>query len=217
MIAPEGNDAVTEPSPAVRVKICGIRSDDGARAAVDAGADMIGLNFWPGSRRFVEVGAATRIAGRVPAAVWCVGVFVDATRAQVDEVRREVRLDAIQFHGDEPDEILGGWPVPVIRALRLRSAADADRAAAIPADYLLCEGASEAGPGGVGATFDWSWARALPARRLFLAGGLDPDNVAEAVRTVRPFAVDVASGVESSPGVKEPALVAAFVKHAKAA
>lgn len=215
MTSPADRD-VDAPTP-VRVKICGIRSDDGARVAVDAGADMIGLNFWPGSRRFVEIGAAARIAGTVPATVWCVGVFVDASRAHVDEVRREVRLDAIQFHGDESDEMLHGWPVPVIRALRLRSAEDATRAASIPADYLLCEGASESGPGGVGARFEWSWARSLPARRLFLAGGLDPDNVAEAVRTLRPFAVDVASGVESSPGVKEPALVAAFVKHAKAA
>lgn len=217
MIAPAEAGAGAAGRGAVRVKICGVRTVAAARDAVAAGADMIGLNFWPGSRRFVETRDAARIAREVPSPTWCVGVFVDASRERIEEIRREVRLDAIQLHGAEPAEMLRGWPVPVIRAVRLRGEEDAARASSLPADFLLCEGASEAGPGGHGARFDWSWARALPAERLFLAGGLDPGNVAEAVRAVRPFAVDVASGVESSPGVKEPALVAAFVKHAKAA
>ena len=179
---------------------------------------MVGLNFHPGSKRYVECDEAVRIAESLPAGVWCVGVFVDRSREEIEQVRGRVRLDAIQLHGDEPAEMLRGWPVPVIRALRLRSAEQASGLASGPAaDFFLCEGASDRGHGGVGARFDWDWARVFPAARLFLAGGLDPANVAEAVRTVRPFAVDVASGVESSPGVKEPARVAEIVKNAKAA
>ena len=205
-------------APAVRVKICGVRSVDDALAAVRAGADMIGLNFHPASRRYVEREEASRISAAIPASVWCVGVFVDRVREEIEEVRAKVRLDAIQLHGDEPTEMLQGWRVPVIRAVRLRSGEDATRAVReFCPDFFLCEGVSERGHGGVGARFDWTWAEAFPADRLFLAGGLDPGNVAEAVRAVRPFAVDVASGVESSPGRKEPALVAEFVNNAKAA
>ena len=205
-------------APAVRVKICGVRSVDDALAAVRAGADMIGLNFHPASRRYVEREEASRISAAIPASVWCVGVFVDRVREEIEEVRAKVRHDAIQLHGDEPTEMLQGWRVPVIRAVRLRSGEDATRAVReFCPDFFLCEGVSERGHGGVGARFDWTWAEAFPADRLFLVGGLDPGNVAEAVRAVRPFAVDVASGVESSPGRKEPALVAEFVNNAKAA
>jgi len=202
----------------VRVKICGVRSVDDAMVAVRAGADMVGLNFHPASKRHVERELAASIAENVPASVWCVGVFVDRSRAEIEQVCAEVRLDAIQLHGDEPAEMLRGWPVPVIRALRLESAEQAALASReVAPDYFLCEGSSDRGHGGVGARFDWTWAGAFPADRLFLAGGLDPGNVADAVRAVRPFAVDVASGVESSPGRKEPALVAEFVRNAKAA
>lgn len=202
----------------VRVKICGIRTPAEAASAVAAGADMIGLNFSPQSRRYVEPVRAVEIAAVVPASVWKVGIFVDAAREEIARIQHEVGLTAIQLHGDEPPDLLRGWQVPVIRALHLRSAKDAERAAeALSPDYFLCEGASAAGVGGVGASFDWRWALPLPPERLFVAGGLTPENVAQVVRRLRPFAVDVASGVESSPGVKEPARVAAFVEHAKAA
>jgi phosphoribosylanthranilate isomerase len=133
-------------------------------------------------------------------------------------VRREVDLSAIQLQGDEPAELVRGWPVPVIRAVRLSSESEARAASrTLVADYVLVEGRVEGAFGGVGARFPWRWAEAFPAARLFVAGGLTPENVAEAVRALRPFAVDVATGVESAPGVKEPARVAAFVEHAKAA
>lgn len=210
--------SASAPGGPVRVKICGVKSVDDALVAVRAGADMVGLNFHPGSKRFVEPERAAAIAEAVPRDVWCVGVFVDLERREIEDVRGRVRLDAIQLHGGEPAEMLQGWTVPVIRAVRLRSAEDAARAArGIDPDFYLCEGASDRGHGGVGASFDWAWAGAFPADRLFLAGGLDPGNVADAVRSVRPFAVDVASGVEASPGRKEPALVAEFVRNAKAA
>lgn len=202
----------------VRVKICGVTSVADARAAVAAGADMIGLNFYRGSKRCVTLDAARAIVAALPPGVWRVGIFVNATRAEIEHAQRELALDAIQLHGDEPPEMGRGFSVPVIRAVRLEDPGDAARAVArYVADYFLCEGDAGAAYGGAGASFTWDWARAVPRDRLVVAGGLTPDNVAEAVRTLRPFAVDVASGVESAPGVKDPARMAALVAHAKAA
>lgn len=202
----------------VRVKICGVTSAADARAAVEAGADMIGLNFHPGSKRCVTLERAREIVAVLPPTVWRVGVFVNAARSEIERIRDALDLRAIQLHGDEAPEAAQGLGRTVIRAVRLCGPGDAARAlAAWNVDYLLCEG--DAGPafGGAGASFEWSWARAVPPERLFVAGGLTPDNVADAVRALRPFAVDVASGVESAPGVKDPARMTALVSHAKAA
>jgi phosphoribosylanthranilate isomerase len=202
----------------VRVKICGVTSVADAGAAVSAGADMIGLNFYAGSKRCITLARAREIVAVLPAGVWRVGLFVNATRDEIERVRRELALDAIQLHGDEPPEMGRGFTVPVIRALRLRHADDAAHAVArYAADYFLCEGDPGAAYGGARASFDWEWARDVPRGRLVVAGGLTPDNVAAAVRALRPFAVDVASGVESAPGIKDPARMAALVAHAKAA
>lgn len=202
----------------VRVKICGVKTVADAEAAVAAGADMIGLNFYAGSKRHVSLDEARAIVAVIPARVWKVGIFVNATRADIERARVALALDAIQLHGDEPPEMTRGFPVPVIRALHLRAAGDAQAALArVDADYYLCEGDAGAAYGGAGATFDWDWARTVPRARLVVSGGLTPDNVAAAVRALRPFAVDVASGVESAPGVKDPARMAALVAHAKAA
>jgi len=202
----------------VRVKICGVTSVADARAAVAAGADMIGLNFYPRSKRCITLERAREIVAVVPANVWRVGVFVNATRDEIEQAQRALALDAIQLHGDEAPEMGRGFAVPVIRALRLTTPEDAARGvASYVADYFLCEGDTGAAYGGAGASFDWQWARAVPRERLVVAGGLTPENVAATVRTLRPFAVDVASGVESSPGVKDPARMAALVAHAKAA
>jgi phosphoribosylanthranilate isomerase len=202
----------------VRVKICGVTSVADARAAVAAGADMIGLNFYPGSKRFITLERAQEIVAALPDHVWKVGVFVNAPRAEIERVRAGARLDAIQLHGDEPAEMTQGFSVPVVRTLKLCAAGDAQRALAqVCADYYLCEGDAGAAFGGAGASFDWEWAREVPRQRLVVAGGLTPENVAAAVRALRPFAVDVASGVESAPGVKDPARMAALVAHAKAA
>jgi phosphoribosylanthranilate isomerase len=206
------------PSAAVRVKICGITSVEDARLAVAAGADMIGLNFFPGSKRAVDLERARAIGAATAEPVWRVGVFVNATRGEIASAIGAIGLDAIQLHGDEAPGFARGLGVPVIRAVRLASPSDAERAIAEQdEEFLLCEGRSDAGYGGVGASFDWRWAQAIPRRRLIVAGGLTPDNVARAVRELRPFAVDVASGVESSPGRKDAAKVAAFIEHAKAA
>jgi phosphoribosylanthranilate isomerase len=179
---------------------------------------MIGLNFFRGSKRAVDLERAREIGAATAEPVWRVGVFVNATRDEISAAIAAIGLDAIQLHGDEAPDFARGLGVPVIRALRLASPNDAERAVAEQdAEFLLCEGRSDAGYGGVGASFEWQWARPIPRQRLIVAGGLTPDNVAWAVRELRPFAVDVASGVESSPGRKDAAKVAAFIEHAKAA
>jgi phosphoribosylanthranilate isomerase len=212
------SDAVEAAGRKVRVKICGVRTVADARAAAGAGADMIGLNFFAGSRRCVDLARAREIAACLAPRVWRVGVFVNVGREEIDRVRHDVGLSAIQLHGEEPPELLEGWGVPVIRAVHLGSRADAELAvASLAPDYFLAEGCAGPARGGSGAQFEPSWAAPLPAERLFVAGGLTPDNVAGVVRALRPFAVDVASGVESEPGVKSAALVAAFIEHAKAA
>lgn len=211
-----------------RVKICGITRVEDAQCAAAAGADAIGLNFYPQSKRCVDVDRAQQIAASLPQSVTKVGVFVNT---EMDEVRRiavATGLDAIQLHGDEPPSAIAQlkeWKV--IRAFRPRSEG-LDQVAAylascanrLPTAVLV--DAHVAGEfGGTGARADWS---ALAAPRawlgdtpLILAGGLTPENVAEAIALVRPSGVDTASGVESSPGVKDPSRVEAFVASALAA
>ncbi|MEO2169032.1 MAG: phosphoribosylanthranilate isomerase [bacterium] len=202
----------------VRVKICGVTTAADAKMAVAAGADMVGLNFYPSSRRFVSAERALVVAAAAPAPVWKVGVFVNSSRAEVESIRRQVGLDALQFHGDEPAEFLAGWPCPVIRTSRIASASDVGVALASSApDYYLLEGDAGADYGGAGAGFEWTWAREIPASRLIVAGGLKPQNVAAAVRSLRPFGVDVASGVELEPGIKDAAATAEFIENAKSA
>lgn len=202
----------------VRVKVCGVTRPEDVEAAVALGADMIGLNFYPKSKRYVDEVTACELARAIPDSVWRVGVFVNAPRDEIEHLRSTVGLTAIQLHGDEPPEMVDGWSCPVIRVTRLVIAEDVDSALAEPQpDYILCEGTAAGGYGGGGETFDWTWATRLPADRLFVAGGIVPSNVAEAVRTLRPFAVDVASGVESSPGIKDVTKMRELIQNAKAA
>ena len=201
----------------VRVKICGVASPEDARAAVDAGADFIGLNFHPASPRAVDVARAREIADAAgPAPL--VGVFVDVERGRVEEIAAAVGLAALQFHGDEPPDYCTGWAWRTIKALRARPGVDlAALARTYDTDYLLVDAYQPGLPGGTGVRLDPSAAAGLPAARLFVAGGLTPDTVADAVRALRPFAVDVASGVEDRPGRKDHAKVEAFIRRAKAA
>lgn len=204
------------------VKICGITRAEDAIACVRAGADWLGLNFWPPSRRFIDAehGRALAAAARSAGDPALVGVFVNQSNKEIAAVARAVNLDWVQLHGDEGPERcaeLVDRGLRVIKALPMASAADIDRLADYPASTFLID-TPTAGYGGSGRTFDWELARRAVAtgRTIILAGGLDPDNVAAAVAGVRPFGVDVASGVESLPGIKDHARVRAFIDRAKA-
>jgi phosphoribosylanthranilate isomerase len=201
----------------VKVKICGLGTIEDARAAFVAGADILGLNFHAPSPRSVTVDRARAIADAVPGAM-LVGVFVDAPRAEVEDIAAAVGLAALQFHGDEGPEYCAGWAWRTIKALRVRPGTDvAALAARYPTDYILLDGHRPGLPGGTGVPFDLAAARGLAPTRLFVAGGLRPDTVAEVVRALRPFAVDVASGVEERPGRKDHAKVQEFIRRAKEA
>lgn len=196
-------------------------SPDDARLAADAGADAVGLVFWPASPRAVDADTARRIAEALPPFVLRVGVFVDADRETMARTAEEAGLDLLQLHGDEPPEALAGLPRRALKAIRVGpgfAPAEAERYARSAAGLLL-DTREDGAPGGTGRAFDWSLAHGLRERWAFLvlAGGLTPETVAEAIRAVRPHGVDVSSGVESSPGRKDPAKVRAFVAAVRSA
>jgi phosphoribosylanthranilate isomerase len=201
----------------VKVKICGVCRLEDARAAVAFGADFLGLNFHAASPRCVTAEMAEEIAAAVPGTP-LVGVFVDAPRAEVEEIAARVGLAALQFHGDEVPGYCAGWPWRVIKAIRARPGVDlAAEGRRYAADYLLVDSFVAGRPGGTGVALDPAAAAGLPAARLFVAGGLRPETVAGVVRALRPFAVDVASGVEDGPGRKDHGKLEDFIRRAKAA
>lgn len=196
---------------ATLVKICGLTDVASARAAAGAGADLIGFHFCPSKRRITPE-AARRILDELPRRPAVVGVFIDPTEREVEEVYARVGLDRVQLHGAEPPGFSA--PVDVIKVLKVRDGVLPD-ASGWP-DPVLLDSWSADGRGGTGRTWDWDLAAELVARRrVIVAGGLDPDNVGEVVRRLHPFGVDVSSGVESAPGVKDPKRVRAFVQAVK--
>jgi phosphoribosylanthranilate isomerase len=199
------------------VKICGVCSLDDALACVDAGADAIGFNFYPRSKRYIEADAAGAIAKRLPPSVRTVGVFVNPAAEEVDRAFAAGAIDFAQLHGDEPPEFCARFEGRYIKAIRLRDQYAIEAMKAYPCDLILVD-ADAPDYGGSGLRADVTLAQAAArARRVILAGGLTPQNVAEAVELVRPFGVDVAGGVEREPGVKDWLKVAAFVDAAKKA
>lgn len=202
----------------VRVKVCGVTSLEDARMCVEAGVDAIGLNFWPESVRRCPEARAREIVDALRGSALFVGVFVDVSGDEIARVIERVGLDCVQLHGDEPPELVARFVPHAYKALRVRGPGVRELAQRYPGAYVLLDAYVAGKPGGTGAAFDWSLARELAReRKLALAGGLTPENVEDAVRAVRPFCVDTASGVESAPGVKAPALVRAFVERAKRA
>ena len=181
------------------VKICGITRLEDALAAVEAGANAIGFVFWPKSPRFIDPHRARAIAAQLPPFVTPVGLFVNQPREYVGGVASLVRLGAVQLHGDETPEFAASIAAPVIKALPI------DRAEAWPEGAtLLLDAHDPVQRGGTGRTIDWTAAAAIAARRrVLLAGGLTPDNVAGASAQVHPFGIDVSSGVERAPGIKD--------------
>jgi len=202
----------------VRVKVCGVTSVADAIMCVDLGVDAIGLNFWPKSVRRCDESSARAIVEAVSRRALVVGVFVDAPREEVRRVRDEVGLDCVQLHGEEPPEFLAQFLPHAYKALRVRGPDVRDEVRRYGGEYVLLDAFVPGMPGGTGATFDWKLASEVAReRKVTLAGGITPANVAEAVRQVRPFCVDTASGVESAPGIKDRALVEALVREARAA
>jgi phosphoribosylanthranilate isomerase len=199
-----------------RVKVCGITDLGDALAALEAGADMLGFNFYARSPRYVTPAAARKIIERLPDGVSCVGVFVnEPTPAEVERIARAAGLGAVQLHGDETPEYCQSLrDLTTIKALRVGTDYTPESAAAYETDAILLDAYVAGERGGTGHTFDWTLATLTRERvpKLFLAGGLNPDNVAQAVAAVRPYAVDVCSGVESSSGRKSPELMRRFVE-----
>jgi len=199
----------------VRVKICGITNLEDALAAVEAGADLLGFVFYPLSPRYVALERAREIIlalRRSGATVRMVGVFVDEELTRVREAIRECDLDYAQLHGEEPPAYVAALGGRAIKALRVRSAADVERLGSYQAAAYLLDTYHPTKPGGTGEV--WEWGLAVAAKRygpIILAGGLTPDNVAQAVRQVRPWAVDVSSGVEVAPGRKDRVRMRRFV------
>jgi phosphoribosylanthranilate isomerase len=200
----------------VKVKICGVTNVADARFAAAAGAWAIGLNFYAPSPRSIGAPRAAEIADAVAGKVLRVGLFVDAGRASVRATMAAVPLDALQFHGAESPEDCRGWPLPVIKAVRVRDADTLRRAfAEYPVDFILADAYVQSLPGGTGRQIPAELIEPALASRLILAGGLDADNVGVAVRRWHPLAVDVASGVESAPGRKDPEKVKRFIENAQ--
>ena len=199
----------------VKVKVCGITNRADALAAVEAGADALGFNFYARSPRYITPADARRIVVVLPATVVAVGVFVnEESAATVARLAGESGVSAVQLHGDESPEYcraLGGREV--IKALRVGGDFAPEEASRYRAHSILLDAYDERARGGTGETFDWTLARRTRdvVARLYLAGGLTPDNVAGAIAAVRPYAVDVCSGVELAPGLKDAARVRAFV------
>ena len=201
----------------VRIKICGITNEADAAAAVRAGADALGFIFYADSPRCVAPERAAEIVAGLPPFVVPVGVFVNAAAGDVDDICEAAGIQVVQLHGDETPgfcEALAGLKRPVIKAFRVRDASWRSDAAAYPVGAVLLDTFAEDRYGGTGTTFDWRLVEGSP-HRVILSGGLNPDNVAEAVRSVRPYGVDTGSGVEREPGRKDHGKIRAFVEAAR--
>lgn len=197
-----------------RIKICGITRSEDALVCAHAGADAIGLVFYPPSPRHVVAAQAAAIARALPPFVTTVGLFVNPAMEQVEAVLSEVHLDVLQFHGDEPPEFCAGFGVPYLKAIRVKAGVDLVQCAIRyqEAQGLLLDAYVDGTPGGTGKSFDWELIPAGLPLPVILSGGLEPANIADAIRRVRPWAVDVSSGVEASKGIKDAAKIAAFIE-----
>lgn len=195
-----------------RVKVCGITRLEDATLAADLGVSAIGFVFWRGSPRFVEPARAAEIAAAIPASVVCVGVFVDQAVEQMETIASQVPLGAVQLHGSETPEVAAALMQPVIKAVPVTNGFDPQMLDVWPRSVtVLLDAHDPVKRGGTGRTIDWSRAAAAARRRpVMLSGGLNPDNVRAAVEAVRPYAVDLSSGVESAPGIKDPARLRAL-------
>jgi len=201
----------------VRVKVCGITRSEDAIAAIQNGVDAIGFVFWPHSARYIDPESARRIAEVIPPYICTVGVYVDPDAVWVEETARAAKLNLLQFHGDESPEFCNQFPQPYIKAIRVKPDTDllqyAQRYGA--AKGLLLDTYAADMPGGTGHAFDWQLIPQQLSLPLILSGGLNPENVARAIKQTQPWAVDVSSGVEASKGIKDEKKIIAFMQGVK--
>jgi phosphoribosylanthranilate isomerase len=206
--------------PGFLIKICGVTTPDDARHAADAGADAIGINLWPKSKRYADDAAARTVVAAIPAGVLKVGVFVNATPAEVAARVAALGLDRAQLHGDETAADFSDFAAlpaeRLVRVVRVRDEASFAAAGAWQVPLYLYDALVD-GYGGAGVAAPWALVARLARRPFLLAGGLTPENVAAAIAATRPDGVDVASGVERAPGRKDPDLVSRFIETARAA
>jgi phosphoribosylanthranilate isomerase len=200
-----------------RIKVCGITRLEDALAAARSGADAIGLVFYERSPRYVSLAQAKQLAEALPPFVTVVGLFVNAKASFVREVLASVPLDMLQFHGDESAEFCAQFAKPYLKAIRVKAGVDLLQCAARfhTAKGLLLDAHVEGIAGGTGATFDWALIPKQLPLPVILSGGLNVGNVAAAIKQVRPYAVDVSSGVEASKGIKDAGKIAAFINEVK--
>ena len=202
----------------VKVKICGITRPQDALDACDLGADVLGFNFVPGSPRYLNPYAARDIIFGLPPFVTIMGVFADEELSVLNDMAEFMNLDVLQLHGNEDAQYCRKVNNPVVRAIRVSSPADLEGLDEYDVSAYLLDARVDGVLGGSGQTFPWKVARDFCRhRKVFVAGGLTPENVGEAVRTLAPYGVDTASGVEVEPGIKDPALVGRFIRAARCA
>lgn len=201
-----------------RVKICGITSPEDALHVVNAGADAIGLVFYAPSPRAVTLQHAKAIATAVPAFVTVVGLFVNAEKSEIEKIVAEVGIDLIQFHGDESAEFCRQFNRPYIKAVRVKADTNLIQYADdfFDAKALLLDAYAEGVPGGTGQSFDWDLIPKHLSKPMILAGGLNAENVAQAIKAVQPYAVDVSGGVEIGKGVKDAQKIQQFMQQVAA-
>ena len=207
----------------VKIKVCGITNVKDALKAVELGADFLGFNFYSPSPRYVSPEQARMILAEVPPEVGNVALFVNEQKEKVGEILGYGALPdgrqafcGVQFHGEEKPDYCRGWKLKVIKAFRIQSRASVIGIEGFPADFYLLDSWAP-GYGGSGEPFPWSWLEGLKSERLILAGGLDAGNVAEAIRLVRPYGIDVCTGVEAKPGIKDHGKLKEFIVAAKSA
>jgi len=199
----------------VWVKICGVTRAEDAEVALAAGADAIGVNFYPSSPRFCEAAAARAIVEVVAGRAIVYGLFVNESRERISAVVSDIGVTGIQLHGDEPEELARGWGLPLIRAIRAEARDQVRRALAMANGYRVLLDSPRGG--GSGTAFDATLVEGVDLTEAVVAGGLTPGNVSERIRLLRPWGVDVSSGVEAGPGVKDHLRVREFVSNAKSA
>jgi phosphoribosylanthranilate isomerase len=206
-----------------KVKVCGITNLADAEKALEFGADALGFNFYPPSSRCIAPEEARAVLQRLPEGSCNIAVFVNEPKEKVREIITHGELangrqaySALQFHGEESQEYCRGWSMKVIKAFRVREKKSLEDLEQFPADFYLLDSWSS-GYGGSGAAFSWEWLEGLKTEKLILSGGLSIENVVEAIRRIHPYGVDVCTGVETRPGIKDHAKLKEFILAAKGA